>query len=111
VKHPCLTICHNWASTIRLTAHIAAVQGQLFVEAGGRRYVYACACLVNRKLRGALDSAKIPLRYQRCSLVDYKTDLPDATKSLVMAQRYEDNFVQRYRSRCLGLTSFSGHYA
>ena len=48
------------------------------------------------KLKRALDLAQIPVRYQDCSLADYRTDFPGATPSLVMAQRYAATYVERY---------------
>jgi DNA replication protein DnaC len=74
-----------------------AGSGRLLIEGDDRvRYVRDCSCVAEAKLKRALDRARIPQRYQSCSLNDYVTDFPGSNKSLVLAHLYASSFVQRF---------------
>ena len=70
--------------------------GQLIVQEGDRRCVRPCPCTAARKLRRALDAARIPERYQNCSFDGYTINFAGATRSLAVARHYATGFVERY---------------
>lgn len=70
--------------------------GQLIVQEGDRRFVRVCPCIAARKLKRALDAARIPERYQNCSFDDYRTYFPGITRNLAIARHYAAGFVERY---------------
>ena len=70
--------------------------GQIVVEDDRGRAVRPCPCLRERKLQRALSQAALPLRYQSCSLENYRLDFAGSNRSLVMAHLYASNFVKKY---------------
>ena len=70
--------------------------GQLFIQEADRRFVRPCPCVAARKLKRAIEAARITERYQNCSLDDYRIDFPSATRSLAVARHYAMGFVECY---------------
>ncbi len=70
--------------------------GHLLVEGEKGRYVRACVCVEEKKIKRSLDRAHIPQRYQVCSLENYRLNFAGSNKSLVLAHLYASNYVKRF---------------
>ena len=70
--------------------------GQILVERDGRRAVRDCTCRVERRQARALARARIPARYEHCTLESFDPTYPSATRSLQTAFRSARKFVESY---------------
>ena len=68
--------------------------GQLLIATDKGRHVRECSCLSKRKLDRAIDRAGVSQRYQNCTVDEYITDFPGASRSLVLAKMYAAHFVE-----------------
>jgi DNA replication protein DnaC len=62
----------------------------------GERYVRDCVCRVQRRAARMIARAKIPKRYEHCSLDSFETGFSGATSSLKAAHRNARKFVESY---------------
>jgi DNA replication protein DnaC len=71
--------------------------GQRLVErVDGGRYVRDCACRVERRAARMLDRARVPKRYEHCSLDEFDTRFHGSTRSVQMAHARAKKFVEGY---------------
>ena len=69
---------------------------RVFTRENGERYAQDCECrLLNRNSR-LLTRAKVPPRYEHCSLDSYESNFPGADRSLAAASIMARRFVDRY---------------
>ena len=62
----------------------------------GSRAARDCQCRLERRAARMIARANVPKRYEHCSLDDYETDFPSATRSLKQAHRHARKFVDSY---------------
>ncbi len=62
----------------------------------GERFVRECVCRVERRAQRMIGRAKIPRRYEHCSLDSFETGFSGATGSLKAAHRSARKFVESY---------------
>ena len=70
--------------------------GLRIVQEGGRQVARACECRVERRATKMLERARIPKRYEHCTLADFDTDYPGAGNSLRAARLMARRFVEGY---------------
>ncbi|MGI4830460.1 MAG: ATP-binding protein [Janthinobacterium lividum] len=70
--------------------------GQLLVERDGGRVVRECSCRIERRQARTLARARIPARYEHCSIESFDPAYPSATRSLQTAFRTARKFVESY---------------
>jgi DNA replication protein DnaC len=70
--------------------------------------VTRCDCWASGKTEKLLRLAKIPTRYEHCTLADFDIDFPGANQSLAAARLKAGRFVEEYPSEKRGLL-FIGH--
>jgi DNA replication protein DnaC len=62
----------------------------------GSRVARDCECRLERRAARMIARAKVPKRYEHCSLESYETDFPSATRSLKHAHLAARRFVESY---------------
>jgi DNA replication protein DnaC len=62
----------------------------------GTRYAQECVCRRQRRAERHIAAARIPERYQHCTLEDYETQFPTADRTLGGALMQARNFVRAY---------------
>ena len=62
----------------------------------GERYAEPCECRLTQRAARMMDRAKIPRRYEHCTLDSYETGFSGAHKTLQMAHMAAKKFVQSY---------------
>lgn len=62
----------------------------------GRRSAVPCVCRAQRRSRRVLDSARIPRRYEHCTLDAYESSFSGAHRSLARAHMAARKFVEGY---------------
>jgi DNA replication protein DnaC len=70
--------------------------GLRVVEEDGRQVAKPCECRVERRAARMLERARIPKRYEHCTLVDFETAYGGADKSLKAARLMAQRFVEGY---------------
>jgi len=55
-----------------------------------------CECRTKNRVQQLLKSARIPARYEHCTLADFDTDFPGAHRSLAAARLAAGRFVEEY---------------
>lgn len=65
--------------------------------------VARCDCRRNSRSEVLLQKARIPARYEHCSLSDFHTDFPNANRSLASARLAAGRFVEEYPLENTGL--------
>ncbi len=65
-------------------------------RAGGRRTAEVCVCRRERRGRRALEQARIPRRYEHCTLDSYESGFSGANRSLGRAHLAARKFVESY---------------
>jgi len=70
--------------------------GLCIVEEGGRQVARPCECRVARRVARMLEQAKIPKRYEDCTLDNFDTDFNGADKTLWAAHMRAKKFVEVY---------------
>ena len=74
------------------------------VEVSGKASrVTRCECRVDARAARLLKSARIPSRYEHCTLADFDTDFPGAHRSLAAARLAAGRFVEEYPTQKSGL--------
>ncbi len=66
------------------------------VRPDGERFVRDCVCRVKQRAERKLAQTRIPRRYEHCTLEDFDTDFPGATRSLQAAHLLAKKFVEGY---------------
>jgi DNA replication protein DnaC len=66
------------------------------VERDGQRFMRDCDCRLRRRAERLLARTRIPRRYEHCTLEDFDTDFPGATRSLQAAHLLARKFVDGY---------------
>jgi DNA replication protein DnaC len=86
--------------------------GLRVVQQDGRQVARACECRVERRAARMLDRARIPRRYEHCTLDSYESGFRGADKSLksalLMAQRFVEGYPVETDGRGLLLTGDIG---
>ena len=70
--------------------------GMRLVERDGARFVRECVCRVQQRGERLLAQARIPRRYEHCTLEDFDTGFRGATRSLAAAHLRARKFVEGY---------------
>jgi DNA replication protein DnaC len=70
--------------------------GLRMIERGGDRFAAECSCRSERRAQRAVAAAKIPQRYEHCTLEEYITSFAGADTSLGGARVMAEKFVQSY---------------
>ena len=70
--------------------------GLRVVEEGGRQVAKPCECRLERRAQQMLGRARIPKRYEHCTLVDFETGYSGADRSLKAARLMAQRFVEGY---------------
>jgi DNA replication protein DnaC len=70
--------------------------GLRIVEVDGRQVARACECRVTRRAARMLERARIPKRYEHCTLENYESGFRGADKSLKAARLMMQRFVEGY---------------
>jgi len=70
--------------------------GLRIVEEDGRRVARACECRVERRTARMLERARIPKRYEHCSLDNYESGLRGSHRSLAAAHMRARGFVEEF---------------
>jgi DNA replication protein DnaC len=70
--------------------------GLRIVQEGGRQVAKSCDCRVQRRATRMLERARIPKRYEHCTLESYETDHRAAHKSQKAARLVAQRFVEGY---------------
>ena len=70
--------------------------GLRIVEEDGRRVARPCECRVARRAARMLERARIPKRYEHCTLDNYESGFRGADKSLKAARLMMQRFVEGY---------------
>jgi DNA replication protein DnaC len=70
--------------------------GLRIVQEDGRQVARACECRVERRVARMLAKARIPKRYEHCTLTDFETGFRGADKSLKAARMMVQRFVEGY---------------
>ena len=70
--------------------------GLRIVHEGGRQVARPCECRVERRVARMLERARIPRRYEHCTLMDFDADYPGADNSLKAARLMARKFVEGY---------------
>ena len=70
--------------------------GLRIVEEDGRRVARTCECRVQRRVQRMLERARIPKRYEHCTLENYESGFRGADKSLKAARLMIQRFVEGY---------------
>jgi len=65
--------------------------------------VSRCDCRVDARAERLLKSARIPARYEHCTLADFDTEFPGAHRSLAAARLAAGRFVEEYPIQKSGL--------
>ncbi len=68
--------------------------------------VRRCECRLNARVARLLQAARIPARYEHCTLVDFATDFTSAHRSLAAARLAAGRFVEEYPLEKTGLLFF-----
>jgi DNA replication protein DnaC len=66
------------------------------IERDGIRYMEPCDCRLQRRASRRLEQARIPRRYEHCSLDNYETKFASANRSLSAALLQARKFVESY---------------
>lgn len=69
---------------------------QVVTRPDGSRAARECRCRAERRAARQIETARIPQRYQHCTLEDYETRFPSADRSLGAALVQARNFVRAY---------------
>lgn len=69
--------------------------GSEAVQSINDRRVTRCDCQLRARAQSALDTARIPRRYEHCELTNYDTDFPGAHPSLAEALFLASNFAKK----------------
>ena len=79
------------------TCPICGDSGLRIVEQpDGQRFAQPCTCRVERRATRLLDQARIPRRYELCSLDSYETMHKTANPSIAKALRISRKFAEGY---------------
>ena len=70
--------------------------GMQVIERDGERFVRDCRCRVLRRTGRQIAQARIPKRYEHCSLDSFETGFTGATRSLKAAHLNARKFVEAY---------------
>jgi DNA replication protein DnaC len=70
--------------------------GLRIVQEEGRQVARPCECRIARRAERMLERARIPKRYEHCTLDNYETGLRGADKSLKAARLMMQRFVEGY---------------
>src|ERR1700723_1657448 len=70
--------------------------GLRVVQEGGRQVARPCECRVERRAARMLERARIPKRYEHCTLADFETEYSGADRSLRAARLMARRFVEGY---------------
>src|SRR5437762_9552205 len=70
--------------------------GLRIVQEGGRQVAKACDCRLQRRVARMLERARIPKRYEHCTLDNYEAGYRGADKSLKSARLVAQRFVEGY---------------
>jgi DNA replication protein DnaC len=70
--------------------------GLRIVQEGGRQVARPCECRIERRTARMLERARIPKRYEHCTLVDFETEYSGADRSLKAARLIAQRFVEGY---------------
>ncbi len=85
-----------------MAEHVVAIcslcedSGLRIVEEDGRRVARACECRIERRAARMLERARIPKRYEHCSLDNFESGYRGASKSLAAAHLRARKFVEGY---------------
>lgn len=83
--------------------------GWIVTEPDGRRLARRCACYAAKKAVALLDLARIPRRYQNCTLQNYEVDDPPSQKQKIHdpsqreALKHAQKFVKEFPAQNSGL--------
>lgn len=66
------------------------------VRQDGQQFVRDCKCRVQRRAARMLERARIPKRYEHCSLESYETNFPSSHRTLGAAHLRARKFVEGY---------------
>ena len=84
-------------STLEILCQLCEGSGLITVtRPDGEVAVRECACRVQRRAARLVGRARIPRRYEHCSLDSFETDQPSATASLFFAKQSARKFVDSY---------------
>ena len=70
--------------------------GLVIVEENGRQVARPCECRIVRRAARMLERARIPKRYEHCSLDNFECGFRGADKSLKSARLMMQRFVEGY---------------
>ena len=69
---------------------------RILTRPDGEQYATACGCQTQRRALANLERARIPRRYEHCTLDNYETSFPSSHRSLLKAHLAAKKFVEGY---------------
>ena len=69
---------------------------RVVIAPGGDRFVEPCTCRTSRRASRMLERARIPRRYEHCSLDSFDTQFPSSNQTLAAAHLRARKFVDSY---------------
>ncbi len=69
---------------------------QAFENPDGVRFMRDCSCRIQRRADRLVAGARIPRRYEHCTLENFESGFHGATKTIAAAHRRATDFVERY---------------
>jgi DNA replication protein DnaC len=78
------------------TCSLCDDSGLRIVEENGRRVARPCECRIRKRAERMLERARIPKRYEHCTLDNYESGFRGADKSLKSARLMMQRFVEGY---------------
>jgi DNA replication protein DnaC len=85
----------DWLEMVEICA-LCDGSGLRIVQEDGRQVARPCECRIARRAARMLERARIPKRYEHCTLDNYETGLRGADKSLKTARLMMQRFVEGY---------------
>jgi len=81
---------------------ICGGSGLRIVQKNGRQFAQECVCRIERRAGRMLYRARIPRRYEHCTLESYETDFPSSNRTLSAAHLRARKFVEGYPVETVG---------
>jgi DNA replication protein DnaC len=86
----------GWALGMVEVCSLCEGSGLRVVEEGGRQVARPCECRIQRRAARMLEQARIPKRYEHCSLDNYVSGFRGADRTLAAALIKAKGFVKAY---------------
>ena len=85
-----------WKAMARSLPHLRRTPASASSSENGRQVAAPCVCRIQQRAARMLERARIPQRYEHCSLENYDTHFPSANRTLTAAHLRARRFVEGY---------------